>query len=100
MLSSFSREFFKAGNGYEAVEICRQHPDIDLVLMDIKMPKMDGYEAVQHIRKFNKKLVIIFQSAFKLVSKGSPKEMLGYNDYIAKPVSPYELEKVISKYFS
>lgn len=54
-----SKEVFHAINGVEAVEICRNNPDIDMVLMDIKMPVMGGYEVTEKIREFNKEMVII-----------------------------------------
>jgi len=53
-------------NGKEAVENCRNHPDIDLILMDIRLPEMNGYEATRQIRKFNDKVVIIAQTAYAL----------------------------------
>lgn len=54
ILKKFVIELLHAKNGKEAVEICKKRSDLDLILMDIKMPEMDGYEAIQLIRTFNK----------------------------------------------
>ncbi|MBI9037633.1 MAG: response regulator, partial [Bacteroidales bacterium] len=72
--------------GEEAVEICRNNPDIDLILMDIKMAKMDGYEATRQIRKFNKDVVIIAQTAHALSGHREKALEAGCNDYISKPI--------------
>ncbi len=57
-------EIVKVGTGVEAVAACRNNPDIDLVLKDIHMPDMNGYQAVTEIRKFNSSVVIIAQTAY------------------------------------
>lgn len=56
------RDILHAKNGLEAIDICKKHPDIKLVFMDIKMPIMNGYQASKEIRKFHPKLTIIAQS--------------------------------------
>jgi CheY-like chemotaxis protein len=58
------KELLVARTGIEAVDICRNNPDIDLILMDMQMPGLNGYEATQQIREFNKTVIIIAQSAF------------------------------------
>lgn len=55
-LEKFTREILIAKTGIEAIETCRKNPDIDLVLMDIQMPDLNGYEATAKIREFNKLL--------------------------------------------
>ncbi len=90
-----SKEILYARTGYEAVEVCRSHPDIDLVLMDMKMPKMDGYEATRLIRKFNKDVVIIAQTAYGLAGDKEKAIEAGCNDYIAKPVNQEMFLKIV-----
>ena len=63
-LDKIGGEILHAITGVEAVEACRNNPDIDLVLMDIRMPKMDGNEATCQIRQFNKDVIIIAQTAY------------------------------------
>jgi PAS domain S-box-containing protein len=86
-------------NGKEAVDICRNDNTIDLVLMDVKMPILNGYEATKQIRQFNKDVVIIAQTAF--VITGDKKKALeaGCNDYITKPISIERLKSIFNTYF-
>jgi CheY-like chemotaxis protein len=67
--------------------------------MDIKMPGMDGYEAVNKIRKFNKDLIIIAQTAFGLIGDKERALAAGCNDYISKPIDSKLLFELIHKYF-
>ncbi len=98
-LKKFSREILKVTTGKDAIEICRQHPDIDLVLMDIQMPGMNGYEATRKIREFNKDLVIIAQTAFAMTGDREKAIEAGCNDYISKPIRKNELLSLIQTYF-
>jgi hypothetical protein len=84
-VKSFSKEIFLARTGTRAVEICRNNPDIDLVLMDIKMPEMDGYAATRQIRQFNKDVVIVAQTAFAMSGDREKAIEAGCNDYFSKP---------------
>ena len=99
MIGSFTREVLRVKTGLEALEACRNNPDIDLVLMDIQMPLMDGYEATRLIREFNKEVVIIAQTALGL--KGERKKALeaGCTDYLAKPITYNDFSDLIKKYF-
>ena len=98
-IKTHGKEILKAKSGNEAVEICRNNPDIDLILMDIQMPLMDGYEATRYIRQFNKKAIIIAQTAYSLSTDREKAIEVGCNDYIAKPINKDELLGLIQKYF-
>jgi hypothetical protein len=98
-LRSIGKEIITVGTGIEAIETCRNNPDIDLVLMDIQMPVMDGYEATRQIRQFNKKIIIIAQTAFGLSDDPEKAVEAGCNDYILKPIIKGQLQNVIEKYF-
>ena len=89
-----------AETGAEAVDICQKNPDIDLVMMDIKMPGMDGFEATRRIRRFNKEVIIIAQTAY--VMRGDRDKTLeaGCNDYLGKPINKNELISLLNKYFN
>jgi PAS domain S-box-containing protein len=99
VINMFSKEIFTARTGVEALEICRNNPDIDLILMDIKMPEMDGYEATRKIREFNKEVVIISQTAYVLEGDREKAIAAGCNDYISKPIKKDELGNLIQKHF-
>jgi signal transduction histidine kinase len=95
----FSKEIIKARTGVEAVEKCRENPDIDLILMDIRMPEMEGYEATRQIRQFNKEVVIVAQTAYGLTGDRAKAIKAGCNDYISKPINKDELLSIIRQYF-
>ena len=99
MVNTLGKEILIVGTGVEAVDACQNNPDIDLVLMDIRMPEMDGYEATRQIRKFNKEVVIIAQTIHVLSGDLEKAIEVGCNDYIAKPINKDELLGLIQKYF-
>jgi hypothetical protein len=76
-----------ARTGTETVEVCRNNPDIDLILMDIQMPGINGYEATRQIREFNKDVIIIAQTAFALDGDSEKALVAGCNDHITKPIN-------------
>jgi signal transduction histidine kinase/CheY-like chemotaxis protein len=88
----------RAVNGKEAVEICLNNNNIDIVLIDIKMPVMNGYEAIKRIREFRPNLPIIAQTAFALSNEMLKAFNAGSNDYISKPYKKAELLAMVSKY--
>ena len=96
----FSHKFRKlifAKNGRETVEKCRENPETDVILMDMRMPDMDGYQATREIRKFNKDVIIIAQTAFALQGDRDKVIKAGCDDYITKPIIKELLfEKIIN----
>jgi signal transduction histidine kinase/CheY-like chemotaxis protein len=99
ILSNISNKLLYASSGIEAVKICQSNPDINLVLMDIQMPGMNGYEATQQIRKFNMEVIIIAQTAFAMAGDKEKAIKSGCNNYISKPINKAELLSLIQKYF-
>lgn len=97
ILRESSKEILHTKSGKEVIKLCRSNPDLDLVLMDIKMPGMDGYEATREIRKFNKNVVIIAQTAYALSGDREKALAAGCDDYVSKPVNQNKLLKVIGK---
>ncbi|MDE5417416.1 PAS domain S-box protein [Labilibaculum sp. DW002] len=91
------KEIIFVDNGKDAIETCRINPEIDLVLMDIKMPKMNGYDATTEIRKFNKDLIIIAQTAYALRGDREKAIEVGCDDYITKPINKVLLLDLINK---
>jgi PAS domain S-box-containing protein len=90
--------FLHTTNGNDTVRSVREHSELSLVLMDIRMPGMSGLEAVRQIRRFNKKIPIIAQTAYALTGDREYAISAGCNDYISKPVNRNEFNRIISKY--
>lgn len=95
----YSKEILKVDDGNDAVEMCRNNPDIDLELMDIKLPGIDGYEATRQIRTFNSSVYIIAQTAFGLINEWVRALEAGCNDYVAKPLNIAFLKELIHNHF-
>lgn len=96
-MKDFGNQILKVSTGSEAVAICHDNPDIDLILMDIQMPNLNGYEATRQIRQFNKKVIIIAQTAYGLSGDREKAIEAGCNDYISKPINKNELKSLIYK---
>ncbi len=94
MYASYS--VIRAENGFEAVECCRKHPEIRLVLMDIKMPLMDGFEATRQIRTFMPDLPVIALTAHVTTEDENAAIAAGCSEYVTKPVSKTKLLEIIN----
>ncbi|MGQ1946855.1 response regulator [Geofilum sp. OHC36d9] len=85
-------------NGKDAVEEIKQNPDYSLILMDIKMPELNGLDATKEIRTFNANIPIIAQTAYALSGDYEMAIDAGFNDYITKPIKRNLLLDIIKKY--
>jgi len=97
-IQDLSFEILFAGTGEKAVEICANHPDVDLIIMDINLPGIDGVLATQKIREFNSKVIIIAQTAYTQKVDREKVLAAGCNDYISKPFRINELHRMVAKY--
>ena len=89
-----------ARDGVEGVEKVKDHPEIDLILMDIMMPRMDGYEAMAEIRKDDTRLPIIALTAKAMKGDRNKCIQAGANDYLAKPVNTDKLVSMLRVWLS
>jgi PAS domain S-box-containing protein len=87
-----------AKNGQETVDICKTNPNIKLVLMDIKMPVLDGYTAAKQIKELRSDIIIVAQSAYALEQEIEEFKGNAFDDYITKPIDPDELIQKVLKY--
>lgn len=87
---------FYASTGLEAIDLVREN-EFDIVLMDLQMPEMDGYDATTEIRKFNNKIPIIALTASAMLDIRDRAFEVGMNDYVTKPFNPNELYAKIRK---
>ncbi|MHA7057669.1 response regulator [Aquimarina sp. M1] len=99
-MSDFEFVIYRAKNGKEAVEICQDNEEIDLVLMDIKMPVMDGYDATKRIKKLRPYLPVVAQTAYSTEEDIEKALAAGCDDFLSKPVDRNILRPILDKYFS
>ena len=99
VLKKFSKEVLKAKTCVETVKLFSNNPSINLILMDIRMPKMDGYEATRQIRRLNKDVIIIAQTAYGLSGDRQKAIDAGCNEYLSKPIDKDELLRLMQKHF-
>lgn len=95
---SINYRLIHAKNGVEAVEVCKQNKNIDLVLMDIKMPLMNGHEAAKQIKIINPNLPIIAQTAYSTKEDKELAMKYGCDDFISKPLDKDEFIDLLAKY--
>jgi hypothetical protein len=95
-LSKVNAEIIRAGNGKEAVDKLLSRNNIDLILMDIGMPVMDGYSAIRLIRETNQSLPIIAQTAYAEDMKRAME--CGCNGFISKPFDKKHLLNILGKF--
>jgi CheY-like chemotaxis protein len=94
LLYSLNIDLLRANNGLEAVELCKTNKHIDLILMDLKMPVLDGFEATKQIKQFMPDIPIIAQTAYAMMIDKDKAFEYGCDDFICKP---FRKENLISK---
>ncbi len=97
-LSKSNARIVWANSGEESIQMCKSNPDINLVLMDLRMPGMDGIEATRRIREFMPELVFVAQTAYALENDRKFAKEAHFDDYITKPIDQHTLIEVIKKY--
>jgi len=87
-----------ARQGEEAIELIKSGQKFDLVLMDVQLAGMDGYEVTSKIKELSPDLPIVAQTAYAMVGEKEKSYNAGCDDYLAKPIRPSLLIQTISKY--
>lgn len=101
LLKKTEARIIRAKNGKEAVDIIAEHKgEIDLILMDLNMPVMDGYEAMRRIKSKHPHIPIIAQTAYTLNNDRHKCLKAGFNDYIAKPINRVALFRMVNENLS
>lgn len=100
LLEESNANLFFAKNGKEAIAIFNQIPTIHLVLMDLQLPEMDGFEALEHLRKQDPNVPVLAQTAFYSLDMKKKCLNAGFNDFLAKPLSIDKLSEKISPYLN
>lgn len=98
VLSKLNANVFWAKNGLEVLEICEKEEKMDLVLMDLQMPEMNGYEATQILKNKYPNLPVIAQTAFAMSDDREKALDCGCDDYLAKPIKSKDLLSITEKH--
>jgi len=91
---------YHAIEGKAAIDVCTTHPEIDIVLMDIRLPGMNGLDATKHITGIRKDLPVIAQTAYATDHDRAEAISAGCWDFIAKPIRANEIIELIKKYLN
>ncbi len=101
MLKKTNIEVYWAKNGEEAITLFRKNiKSVDIVLMDIKLPKMDGFKAAEEIRKINNSVPVIALTAYALPKEEHLIRQEDFDDYMAKPIIRDKLLRIMSQYMN
>ncbi|MFV0289534.1 MAG: response regulator [Mangrovibacterium sp.] len=98
VLRKIDSEILWAKNGNEAIDLVRQQPDISIILMDLLMPDLNGFEATSIIKNEYPEIKIIAQTAFALPEDREKALMCGCDEYIAKPIRSADLIALIDQF--
>ncbi len=91
-------EIIHAKNGQEAIQSCKENKDIDLVLMDLKMPVLNGFDATQQIKEIRPDLPIVAQTAYSTQGDQEKATLAGCDDFMSKPIGQKSMSEVLKKY--
>lgn len=100
LLSELDIILIHAKNGLEAIELTLQNPSIDLILMDINMPVLDGYKATVEIKKHRNDIPIVAQTAYAQISEKELALQNGCDDYISKPISEQSFNEMLKRHLN
>jgi len=100
ILKNTGAELHYTIDGEEAIDFIREHPETDLVLMDVNLPVMDGFTATREIKQLNKQMVVIAQTAYAFAHDREKAKEAGCDDFLTKPLNPYLLLAKIDKYLA
>jgi two-component system, cell cycle response regulator DivK len=89
-----------AGDGVEAIRLTEENPDIDIILMDIQLPVMDGYTCTRKIRELGRDIKIVAQTAYGISGDMENIIASGFDDYILKPIYANQLVEKLASFFS
>ncbi len=97
ILSKFETRLYHAWNGKQALEILEENPEIDVILMDLKMPVMDGYEAVSEIKRRHPGIPVIAQTAYTVHADLKELNKINFDGYVTKPIKMSNLINVLKR---
>ena len=100
LLSEYNYKIIHAKNGKDAVDIINNKIEVDLILMDLKMPVMNGIQATKEIRKTNKTVPVIAQTAYVMLEDKNKAFNAGCNDFLAKPITFKAFSKIVEKHLN
>ena len=91
ILEKTGASLLSACDGKEAIDTVKANPDIDIILLDIQLPVIDGYGVARIIREFRNDVIIIAQTAYSLLGDREKIIASGFDDYVVKPIFPQQL---------
>jgi len=97
MLSELEVTILVAKDGISAVNMCESNPSIDIVLMDILIPKLNGHEATRQIKKIRKDLPVLVQTSYAMDGDEIKARQAGCDAYLTKPLNRIQLVETIQK---
>ncbi len=100
LMNTIGVKIIHAKDGFDAIEQCKKHPEIGLALMDIRMPKLNGYEATKRIKAIRPDLPVIAQTAFVQSENETKAKECGFDGYIGKPFGNDEIISVVESFRS